>query len=1072
MRLLSLLVALIITAAPGSRIVAAAPTREQAEFFEKKVRPVLAENCFSCHSEVEKKDKGGLTLDTYAGLMAGGESGDVIIPGEPHKSRLIEGISHKNPEFQMPPKKKLSDREIADLTAWVKDGAPWPNAEASSSKRKPGIITDDDRRWWAFQPIKNVTPPTAGDGWAKNGVDQFIAAKLKEATLTPAPEASRAVLIRRLTFDLWGLPPTPQEVADFEKESAATPQAAYEKLVDRLLASPRYGERWARHWLDLVRYADSDGYRIDDYRSNTWLYRDYVIRAFNQDKPYDRFVQEQLAGDEMFPGDVDALIATGYLRHWIYEYNARDARGQWAVIMNDVTDTTGDVFLGLGLQCARCHDHKFDPILQKDYYRLQAFFANLLPRDDIVAATEKQKADHAAKMKDWEAKTAAIRAEIDQIERPYRQKAAKGAVEKFPEDVQAMINKPVSQRTSYEHQIAELAYRQVYYEFDRLERNLKGTDKERILALRRQLADFDKIKPPPLPIAFAATDVGPKTSPITIPKKGDAVIDPGFITLLDEKPAAIEGLPSSSGRRAALARWLTQPNNPLTARVMVNRVWQQYFGKGLAANASDFGRLGEPPSHPELLDYLSTQFVKDGWSLKKLHRSIVTSAAYRQSSTHPDMAAGKLADPENRLLWRGNVRRLEAEQIRDALFAATGELDLTKVGGPGRPGTEPQRSIFTKIMRNTRDPLFDVFDAPLWFNSASSRDTTTTPVQSLMLINSQMMLQRSRALRDRLMKEEPQDDDKRLMLAYQLTFGRSPTTEEMASAKSFLEAQVKRIDPKKSGSASAAFVSGKIPFRDGQAAEVKMADSHHGFQVPNADMLPKGDFTIEAFVYPWSVADSAAVRTIAAKWDGDAKTGGWAYGVTGKKSRRKPQTVVMQLFGKKQDGTFGEEAIFSDQHIALNKPYYLAAAVKLATDKEKGLATFYLKDLSNDDEPLLTVKIEHSVTSGIDNKSVFTIGGRGARGANSFDGLIDDVRLSESALGVQQILFTNEGINKHTVGFWQFEAKPSVFRDSAGHGLDIKPSTGDTSAPRDLRRGAWADLCHVLLNASEFLYVE
>lgn len=1064
-----LLVAACLLVVPA---FAAEPTREQIEFFEKKVRPILSEHCFSCHSEAQKKTKGGLTLDTFAGLMAGGDGGPIVVPGDPGKSRLIEAVRYQKEDFRMPPKKALPQADIDTLTAWVKDGAPWPNANEKSNRRKPGQITDEDRAWWSFKPMTRPAAPNAGEGWAKNEIDRFIAAKQHAAKLKPAPVASPTVLIRRLTFDLWGLPPTPEEITAFERESAVDASAAYEKLVDRLLASPRYGERWARHWLDLVRYADSDGYRIDDYRPNSWPYRDYVVRAFNEDKPYDRFVQEQLAGDELFPGNVEALVATGYLRHWIYEYNARDVRGQWTVILNDITDTTGDVFLGLGMQCARCHDHKFDPILQKDYFRLQAFFANILPRDDLVIATEQEKAAHAQKLKDWEAKTASLRAEIERIEAPYRAKATKSAVEKFPEDIQAMIRKPVDNRSPLEHQLAELAYRQVYYEYDRLERTLKAEDKEKVLALRRKLAEHDALKPPPLPPAFAASDVGPVAPPVTIPKRGDTPIEPGFLTLLDDKPATIAPMPQSTGRRTALARWLTRTDNPLTARVMVNRVWQQHFGTGLAANASDFGRLGEAPSHPELLDWLSTRFVDDGWSLKKLHRRIVMSATYRQSASHPDLAAGKLVDPENRLIWKGNVRRLDAEQIRDALFSVTGELDLKRIGGPGSPGTEARRSIYTKIMRNTRDPLFDVFDAPLWFNSASSRDTTTTPVQSLLLINSQFMLQRSRAMSDRLWKSEPADESRRIGQAYQLAFGRAPSADEVAAAQKFLEEQARRIDPRKSGSASAAFVSGKIPFRDGQAAEVKMASGHPGFQVPDGAQLPKENFTIEAFVYPWSVADTGAVRTIAGKWDGNTKSAGWALGVTGKQSRRKPQTMVIQLVGKKRGGSVGEEAIFSDQHIALNKPYYVAASVKLATAKEPGMVHFYLKDLSNDDEPLLTAKVPHSIVGELANNQPFTIGARGARASGGFDGLVDDVRLSDTALGVEQLLFTNEGTNKHTVGYWQFEAKPSVFRDSAGHGLDIRPGSSAATGPRDLHRQAWNDLCHVLLNASEFLYVE
>jgi hypothetical protein len=1046
---------------------AAEPTKAQAEFFESKVRPVLVEYCYHCHSVEAKKDKGGLVVDSLQGLLDGGDGGPAIVPGQPEKSRLILAISLKDPDLRMPPKAIMPPEAIAALTAWIKDGAPWPSATATAAKRSPGKITDEDRQWWAFQPMKKVEPPAAGDGWAVNEIDRFIAAKLKTAGLTPAPEASRAALIRRVTFDLIGLPPTLAQVDEFVNDSSPN---AYEKLVGRLLASPQYGERWARHWLDLVRYADSDGYRIDDYRPQAWRYRDYVIRAFNADKPYSRFVAEQLAGDELFPTDADAQIATGYLRHWIYEYNARDVRGQWSVILNDITDTTGDVFLGLGMQCARCHDHKFDPILQKDYYRLQAYFANILPIDDKIVATDAERAEHAAKKKLWEAKTADIRAEIERIEAPYRKKAAESAINKFPLDIQAMIRKSADRREPLEHQLAELAYRQVDYEFERLERTLSPADKEKVIELRRRLVEFEAMKPAPLPTALTIADVGPAAPAVTIPKRAADPIAPGSPTILSAEPATIVSLataPESTGRRAALAKWLTEPANPLTARVMVNRIWQQHFGRGLAANASDFGRLGEPPTHPELLDWLAAKFVRDGWSMKGLHRRMVLSAAYRQSATHPDAAAGKLKDPENRLLWRGGVRRLDAEQIRDALFAATDELDL-RAGGPGSPGSDPRRSIYMKIMRNNRDPILDGFDAPLWFSSASSRDTTTTPVQSLMLINSQFLLRRAQALAARIEKSEA-DPAKRLALAYRLAFGREPTSEEAAAATRFLAEQARRIDPNRAVASEASFTPGKIPYRDGQAAELKL--DAVAFQVPHGSVIPTKDFTIEAFVFPRSVSETGAVRTIAAKWSGNVKDQGWAFGITGQKSRRKPQTLVMQMFGEKRDGGFGEEAIFADLHVQLNKPYYLAASIKLSDGKKPGLATFYLKDLSNDDEPLLVAKVEHDVIGSLANTAPLSLGCR-AKNANGFDGLLDDVRLSETAIGVDQLLFTHEGINKNTVGYWQFEAKPNVFRDASGHGLDIQATQANASGTSNPGKSAWVDLCHALLNASEFLYVE
>ncbi|HEY5313760.1 MAG TPA: DUF1553 domain-containing protein [Pirellulales bacterium] len=1064
---------LVVWLLPPAALEAATPSTPQAAaaiFFEKEVRPLLAERCFKCHGE--NKQSGELRLDSRASILAGGDSGPAIVPGKPGESLLVEAIRYES--LEMPPKGKLSDAQVAILTRWVQLGAPWPGELSPGNGGRPARpqdkITDEDRRWWAFQPVRNVTPPPAADSWIRNDLDRFIFDKLRHAGLTPAPEASRAVLIRRAFFDLWGLPPSPEQVDAFVHDPAAD---AYERLIDRLLDAPQYGQRSARHWLDLVRYADSDGYRIDDYRPLAWRYRDYVIAAFNADKPYDRFVQDQLAGDELFPGDPDALVATGYLRHWIYEYNSRDVRGQWQIILNDITDTTGDVFLGLGLQCARCHDHKFDPLLQRDYFRLQAFFAPLLPRDDLVAASAQQQAARARQAAAWEAQTADLRRQLAELEAPYRLKATEDAITKFPADIQAMLRKPVAERLPLEQQLAELAYRQVTYEFGRLDRKFKGERKEQILALRRKLAQFDKLRPPPLPLAICVTDVGPLAPDLSIPKKGNTPIEPGFVTILDPEPARIEPLPAapnSTGRRAALARWLTQPQNPLTGRVIVNRVWQDHFGHGLAANASDFGRLGEPPSHPELLDWLAAKFIRDGWSFKRLHKLILTSATYRQSADHPAPRVAQLRDPDNRLLWRGGVRRLEAEQIRDALFAASGELDLT-AGGPGVPGDQPRRAIYCRIMRNTRDPLLDVFDAPYWFNSASSRDTTTTPVQSLLLVNSQWMLHRAQAFARRLRREEPSNRQRIVERAYQLAFGRAPTAGELRAAEQFLDAQLRRIRPETAGSAQAKFMVGKIPYRDGQAAVCDPDGPQRAFQVPPAEPLPPGDFTVEAFVLPRSIYPTGEVRTIAATWDGNSRRAGWLFGITGKGSRRKPQTLVLQVYGDKLGGTFGEEAIFSDQHIQLDKPYYLAAAVRLAAEGP-GSVTFYVKDLSNDDEPLLVAKVPHAITGGLSGRQSLGIGSRSLAHRGFFDGLIDDVRLSDAALGVDQLLFTNEATNRHTLGYWQFEPKPGVFEDSSGHALQILPAETAGPAQVNLDEAALTDFCHALLNASEFLYVE
>ncbi len=1037
---------------------------EHLKFFETNVRPLLVRKCLSCHGEDHQK--GSLRLDSLEAILKGGDSGPAIVPGKPDESLLVEAIRYES--FEMPPSGKLSDKEIDTLVRWVELGAPWPGGETARIRRTDADkITEEDRQWWSYQPLRKPQVPAAGSGWARNPIDRFIAARLESEGLKPAPEADRATLIRRLYFDLIGLPPSPEEVQAFVNDESPD---AYEKLVNKLLDSPQYGERWARHWLDLVRYADSDGYRVDHYRPNAWRYRDYVIRAFNEDKPYDRFVQEQIAGDEMFPGDVDALIATGYMRHWIYEYNQRDARSQWSIILNDITDTTGDVFLGMGMQCARCHDHKFDPILQKDYYRLQAFFAGIIP-EESPAQTAEEKAAYEKQLAEWEKATAKIRAELDAILQPYYNNAAARQISMFPEDIQAIAKIPEDKRTPLEKQLWYLVDRQVQLEYERIDGRLKPQDKERVLALRKQLAEFDR-KRPSLPIAMTVRDVGTDEAPVHIPGRQSETIAPGFPTIIDPSPAKYEPpatAPYSSGRRTALALWLTQPDNRLTTRVIVNRIWQHHFGRGLADNPSDFGKLGGQPSHPELLDWLTVRFVEDGWSFKKMHRLIVTSATYRQSTAHPEFASYQTRDPENRLYWRADTRRLDAEQIRDAILAVTGQLDL-RPGGPGVNADAPRRSIYTRYMRNARDPLLDVFDLPQFFFSESSRQTTTTPIQSLLLINSTEMLRHASKLANRAWTSG-KDLSERVTAAWWLAYGRAPTPEELRAAMQFVQAQVDLTRLAANEVDTTDVPIGKVPYRDGQAVLIDPEKNAQRYQTPHADCLNTADFTVEAFFQIRTIYDSGAVRTIVSKWDGNPGHPGWSFGVTGRGSRRKPQTLVMQIHGKKMNGRFGEAAIFSDQHIELNKPYYAAASVKLAEGKKPGVVKFFLKDLSNDDEPLLIAQVEHDITGGFQNEQPLTIGGRSNNRGGDFHGLIDDIRLSGAALDTGKLLFTAENTTRDTLGYWQFEVSPGVFRDSSEQALHLRPAAANYSSGDPTQR-AFLDLCHALLNSNEFLYVD
>lgn len=932
-----------------------------------------------------------------------------------------------------------------------------------------GKITSEDRQWWAWQPVPAApaVPEVAPAAerlrqWPVNEVDRFILDKLLAAGLEPAPEASREILVRRLYLDLLGLPPTAAQVGAFVNDTAPT---AWERLVDSLLASPHYGERWAAHWLDLVRYADSDGYKADDYRPDAWRYRDYVIAAFNTDKPYDRFVMEQLAGDELFPDNPEALIATGYLRCGIYEYNNRDTAGQWAAMLNDITDTTADVFLGIGLQCARCHDHKFDPLLQRDYYRLQAFFAPLQMPERTVAVTAAERAAWQEKQTAWESATVEIRAQIEAIEQPHRERAEKDAVEKFPPETRAIMAKPPAERTPAERPLFDLAWRQVTYEWDHLDGRIKGSEKERLVGLRKELAKFDAIKPGTQPTALAAQDMSATAPPVIIPQREkEGLIEAGFPAIFDAAPASVQPLEQSTGRRSALARWIASPANPLTARVVVNRVWQQHFGRGLSSTASDFGTLGEKPSHSELLDWLARRFMTDGWQFKKLHRLILTSAAWRQAAASTATEHARTADPENRLLWRWNTRRLDAEQIRDAIFSATGELDLSP-GGPGCDATKPRRAVYVKVLRNVRDPLADVFDAPQHFNSTPSRDTTTTPTQSLLLANSRFLLDRAETMA-RSLTEKFTEDRALVNAAWQATTGRSPLTEESEESLAFLASQRLAAPPP-----AVDFIAEAMPQREGRAAvlapgtaQERLVISDGGFQ------LPGGDFSIEAVALLHSIYPDGQVRMIASQWNGDRAQPGWALGITGQGSRRKPRMPVLQLIGRNAAGQVVEEPVFSDIQLQMDRSYYIGAAVHPdETNTGTGTVTFFVKDLANDDEPLRTSTVPHPMAGPVQTNFPLVIGGTGVPGRSQCDGLIDEVRISRGLLAESGLLIKNSALAPTTVACWQFETSPGCRVESLSGKESILPAV---SAATTARTAAVTDLCHTLLSSSALLYVE
>ncbi len=1042
----SLLSALFLVSSLASAPRAAAADEAQlmaTKFFENQVRPVLVKRCFECHSNT--KQKGGLRVDHIGYLKTGGDTGPALVPGKPEKSPLMEAVRWKNEDFQMPPKNnggKMPDAEIAALEKWIKMGAPWP--EDGKFTVTEGGFTEEQRNFWFFQQVKKVTPPKAGGKWARNDIDHFIAAKQAEQKLKPAPEADRHELVRRVYFDLHGLPPTKEQIDTFVND---TDPKAYEKLVDELLASPHYGERWAQHWLDLVRYAESDGYNADAYRPSVWPYRDYVIKSLNDDKPYDQFVKEQLAGDEMAPNDPNVIIATAFLRHPVYEYNQRDARGQWDIILTDMTDTTGELFLGLSMGCAHCHNHKFDPILQKDYYRLRAFLAPVQWRDDMTLATAAEKKAFNEQQAKWEAATVEIRTKMDALTMPILEPRVERALTRFTDDLQVMTRKPAEKREALERQLAGLVERQMTYERVRFDpvKSLKTDElKAEYKALEEDLKKFDHLKPKPLLEAFVATDAGPVAPPVSIKtRKGEQQIEPGFLSILDPGLPKIKATKTSTGRRTALANWITRPDNQLSTRVIVNRVWQYHFGRGIVATASDFGKLGEPPTHPELLDYLTTKFVKGGWHLKPLHREIMLSAAYRQTARQEPDAVALKVDPTNRYLWRFHPRRLDAEQVRDALLAVSGELD-TAAGGPSGDGNATRRSIYTMKKRNNPNELLRALDMPAGFSSTAERQSTTTPTQALQLLNGEWLLARARKLASHV---DGIDD------AWLAVLGRPPTTKERATAEAFL---MKRAGTTEAKTAKAA--------GSDESFEAFKENTPHERLLINTNEKEGDEFTVEAVASLNSVDVNAAVRTLVSRWNGgkdSLESFGWSLGVTGVKSRYTPRNVIIQVVGEDENANIGYQVVPSGIHIELGRRYHFAARVS-CTGKN---VTFTVRDLDTAGATVQSAVVPMDIRSKLSQgASQLVIGGLNKRvPSHQWDGQIEAVRIAAGQLDDKAL---NADPEKWNTGFAIWRAADELTSQFAWNGSDVK-SVEDT----DPFRQAMNDLCQVLLNTNEFFYL-
>jgi hypothetical protein len=688
---------------------------------------------------------------------------------------------------------------------------PEPAKPPASSE---SAVEGRDRTRFYTAPQKPAIPEARDPTRTGNPIDRFIVAKLEAKGLSPSPRAEKLTLLRRVTFDLNGLPPT---IAEQDAFLADQSPEAYRRVVDRLLASAHHGEHWAQHWLDLVRYAETDGFKADDLRPFAHLYRDYVIRALNADLPFDRFIRQQLAGDELEPGNPQALVATGFNRLWPDEYNAANLEQRRQEILDDMTDVTGQVFLGLTVGCARCHDHKFDPILQTDYFRLQAFFAAMQPRDDLpatdAALMKRYREQHAA----WEAATRDIRAEMEALVAAKKADLRKNALEKFRTEIQQAYVTPPAKRTPYQMQIAYLAELQLNRAEKDAPAKLPADAKRRYQELEKRLAATSPKRPRPPVVAMAMNDLGRQAPPTQRLAGGDwrkprELVEPGFPEFL---PAAtpdthLPGLVKSTGRRAALARWLTSKNNPLTARVMVNRLWQHHFGVGVVATPNDFGVQGEPATHPELLDWLAVEFMDHGWSLKHMHRLMVMSSTYCQtslaSSPTSEQSRATALDRDNRLLWHARRRRLEGETMRDAILNLSGELNPRMFGVSSRPKLpdkissyawkadakiedRERRSIYVFAKRNMRFPMFDAFDLPDMHNSCARRTQTITAPQALLLLNSDFTLERARRWAARLLVRHTSDDRSLIGEAYRAAWGREPANDEIALGLQFLHTQ-------------------------------------------------------------------------------------------------------------------------------------------------------------------------------------------------------------------------------------------------------------------------------------------
>ncbi len=836
---------------------------------------ILKERCFQCHGGAVQMSQ--LDLRTRESILKGGAKGPAIVPGNAEASRLYRRIAGlEEPVMPMAPLPRLSTQEIAALKDWIDRGANWePSGPAAGSPKtqaaggygrnyKEKSITEEDRKWWSFQkPVRRPVPAVADARWAVNPIDAFIKQALDRKGLTPAPQADRNTLIRRAYLDLIGLLPTPEEVDTFVNDSSPR---AWENLIEWLLASTRYGERWGRFWLDVARYGDSSGYEHDRDTANAWRYRDYVIKAFNADKPYNRFIVEQLAGDEIDDPSYDSLIATTYYRIGPrVRYREKDNPYYRYEYLDDIIRTTFQGFMGLSVNCARCHDHKFDPITRMDYYRSMAMLFGYVEYDHPLAPPD-QVAEHERVRKEVEDQLRPLRRQVALIEAPYRKAEFEKRLARFPEEIQIAVRTPEEKRTTGQKLLAaqivsigidpDAAANQAGSPYARSIR-VSDTDNAERQKLLVRIQELQKKLPPPLPVAegvrdgdYRLTPDGPGDEPL--PGKGDrfnygveccflpqpgrpfqvppvyfgangvdvaedqksSAVEPGYLSLLanGSRPPTADPPHNgylTSGRRRALAEWIASPGNPLTARVMVNRIWHWHFGHGIVATPGNFGKMGIPPSHPELLDWLATEFIRQGWSVKQMHRLIMQSEAYRMDSGFYH-AADAEKDPTNVYLWRYPLRRLEAEAIRDIILDASGNLNLQAGGEPFFPSIpksvregfrqgkwvltkeEPatwRRSVYTYWKRGLKYPMFEVYDQPDLNVTCEKRNVTTVPTQALTLLNNEFVLLQAEHFAERVMRESGAGPRAQIGRLYRIALSRAPSAKELDRSLAFFEKQ-------------------------------------------------------------------------------------------------------------------------------------------------------------------------------------------------------------------------------------------------------------------------------------------